>query len=145
MFWLIFPLTKKLLLIILARMKFVKQFCIIIFISLIGELLSFLIPLPIPAGIYGMIILFLCLKTKLIKLSSIKDAGDFFIEIMPIFFVAPGVAILGTIPTLKKYWWQFLIITIVSFLIVFFVTGHATQLIIKISDQIKNKKLGIKK
>lgn len=126
--------------IILLSMKFVKQFCIILLISVIGELLNFLIPLPIPAGIYGMVILFVCLKTKLIKLSAVKDAGHFFIEIMPVFFVAPGVAILETVPTLKKYWWQFLVITVVSFLFVFFVAGHTSQGLIKLFGKHKKEK-----
>ena len=125
---------------ILLAMKFVKQFCIIILISVIGEVLNALIPLPIPAGIYGMVILFVCLKTKLIKLSVVKDVGHFFIEIMPVFFVAPGVAILETIPTLRKYWWQFLLITAVSFLIVFFVSGHTVQGLAKLFGRGKSKK-----
>ena len=129
---------------ILLTMKFVSQFCIIILISVIGEVLNKLIPLPIPAGIYGMVILFVCLKTKILKLSAVKDAGHFFIEIMPIFFVAPGVEILGTLGTLQKYWWQFLIITTVSFLIVFFISGHATQGLIRLFKNQKSKKQEVK-
>ena len=45
-------------------MRFIGQFCVIMLITFIGELLNFLIPLPVPAGIYGMALLFiaLCLK-----------------------------------------------------------------------------------
>lgn len=121
-------------------MKFIKQLCIILFFSLIGELLNFLIPLPIPAGIYGMVLLFVCLKIGLIKLEWVKAAGDFLIQIMTIFFVAPGVAILGTIPTLKKYWWQFLLITCVSFVIVFLISGQTTQGLIKLFSKKKGEK-----
>lgn len=121
-------------------MKYIKQFCIILFFSIVGELLNALIPLPIPSGIYGMVILFVCLKTGLIKLEWIKGAGDFMIQIMTIFFVAPGVAILGTIPILKKYWWQFLIVICLSFLIVFFVSGHVTQGLVKLLGKKRGEK-----
>ena len=47
-------------------MKYVKQFFIILLISFVGELFKYLIPLPIPASIYGMVILFIGLMTGLI-------------------------------------------------------------------------------
>ena len=45
-------------------MKYLKQFGIILVISFVGEILNYLIPLPIPAGIYGIIILFFALMFK---------------------------------------------------------------------------------
>lgn len=55
-------------------MKFLIQFLIIIAFSFAGELLHFLLPLPIPASIYGIILLFLALETKLIKVKQIGRA-----------------------------------------------------------------------
>ena len=37
-------------------MKYLKQFLIILAISMIGEILKYLLPLPVPASIYGMLI-----------------------------------------------------------------------------------------
>lgn len=34
-------------------MKYLKQFTIILFVSFLGELLHLVIPLPIPASVYG--------------------------------------------------------------------------------------------
>ena len=42
-------------------MKYLKQFLIILLISFIGEILKAVLPLPVPASIYGMAILFVCL------------------------------------------------------------------------------------
>lgn len=123
-------------------MKYAKQFIIILLISLVGEILNRVIPLQVPASIYGLVILFICLKTKLIKLSSIREAGKFFIETLPILFVAPGVAIIGAMDEFKKYWWQLLIITVISTLAVFFISGHVTQLIIRLSEKRRAKKSG---
>lgn len=38
-------------------MKYLKQFFIILAISFIGEILKYIVPLPIPASIYGMVIM----------------------------------------------------------------------------------------
>ena len=56
-------------------MKYVKQFFIILLISFVGELFKYLIPLPIPASIYGMVILFIGLMTGLIRLDDVKEAN----------------------------------------------------------------------
>ena len=59
-------------------MKYIKQFEIILAISLIGELMNRLIPLPVPASIYGMAILFTALCTGIIKLSAVRRQGIFW-------------------------------------------------------------------
>lgn len=82
-------------------MKYIKQFLIILLISFIGELMNYYIPLPVPASIYGMIILFLCLSTGIIKLSDVKDAGKFLIEIMPLMFIPAGVGLIDSWGVLK--------------------------------------------
>ena len=60
-------------------MKYAFQFALIISISFIGEILNMLIPLPVPASIYGLVILFFCLELKIIKLHQVKEAGDFLL------------------------------------------------------------------
>lgn len=68
-------------------MKLLKQFLIILAISFVGEILKYLLPLPVPASIYGMVILFIGLLTGLIPLNSVRSAGKFMIEIMPVMFI----------------------------------------------------------
>ena len=63
-------------------MKYLRQFLIIIMISLIGEVMHYFIPLPVPSSIYGMAILFVGLMTKIIPLDYVKDAGKLMIEII---------------------------------------------------------------
>ena len=52
-------------------MNILFQFSIILLISLAGEALSFLIPLPIPASIYGILLLFLLLCTGALRVQSV--------------------------------------------------------------------------
>ena len=112
-------------------MKYVKQFLIILAISLIGELLKYVLPLPIPASIYGMVILFICLKTGLVKLEDVKDAGKFLIEIMPVMFIPAGVGLMVSWNVLKPLLIPVGIITFVSFVAVAVATGKTAQWMIK--------------
>ena len=75
-------------------MKFITQFGIILAISFIGEILNRIIPLPIPASIYGMTILFTLLASGVMKLSAVKETGKFLIYLLPIMFVPPTVGLI---------------------------------------------------
>ena len=77
-------------------MKLLKQFLIILAISFVGEILKYLLPLPVPASIYGMVILFIGLLTGLIPLNSVRSAGKFMIEIMPVMFIPAGVGLMSS-------------------------------------------------
>ena len=68
-------------------MRYVIQFCLILLITFIGELLNALIPLPIPAGIYGMALMFAGLCLKIIPLDAVADTADFLIAVMPVMFI----------------------------------------------------------
>ena len=69
-------------------MKYIRQFVIILFISFIGEALKYVLPLPIPASIYGLVLMFVLLETKVLKVEAVQDAGKFLIEIMPMMFIS---------------------------------------------------------
>lgn len=65
-------------------MKYLRQFMIILLFSFLGELLKYVLPFPVPASIYGLVLLFIALETRLLPLAAVKDAGKFMIEIMPV-------------------------------------------------------------
>ncbi|MBQ8336926.1 MAG: CidA/LrgA family protein [Bacteroidaceae bacterium] len=116
-------------------MKYILQFEIIIAISLVGELLNRLIPLPIPASIYGMAILFTALCTGVIKLSAVKETGKFLIYIMPMMFIPATVGLLDSWSIMKEFLTAIIVISLVSTVIVMAVTGRIAQFIIKIKDK----------
>ncbi len=111
-------------------MQFIRQFCIIIIISFFGEVLNKILHLPIPASIYGLVLMFTALKLKLFPLSKVKQTSGFLIDIMPLLFVPPGVGILTSTDIIKQYWWQFIVIAVLTTIITMGVTGVTTQWII---------------
>ncbi len=116
-------------------MKYLKQFGIILTISFVGELLNHLIPLPIPASIYGICILFLCLLTKVIPLSAVEDAGNFLIQIMPLMFVPAAVGLLNSWGIIQDSYMEYLVILCVSTVVVMAVSGKVTECIVKHSQK----------
>ena len=121
-------------------MKYLKQFLIILTISFAGETLYHLIPLPIPASIYGILILFTLLETKLLPLSAVKETGKFLIEIMPVMFIPAAVGLLESWSILKASWVSYAVITVCTTFLVMLVSGHVTQAVMRLGR--KNKGSG---
>lgn len=116
-------------------MKLLKQFLIILAISFVGEILKYLLPLPVPASIYGMVILFIGLLTGLISLNSVRSAGKFMIEIMPVMFIPAGVGLMSSWGNLKPVLVPVLVITVVALLTVMIATGYVSQLVIRMQKR----------
>lgn len=108
-------------------MKYLKQLCLVMLFSFLGELCRFLIPYPIPASIYGMVLLFAALSLKIIPSGSVRDAGSFLTSFLPVLFVAPAVSLLDCWDQLKTALIPLLLITLVSTVLVFGMGGMVTQ------------------
>ena len=120
-------------------MKYLKQLSILFAFTFISEILNRIIPLPIPASIYGLVFLFLCLEFKIIKIDQIKDTADFLLAILPIMFVPSSVGFIKALPLMKKYGIQFLIIGVSTTFLVMIVSGLITQLILRIKKRFNKK------
>lgn len=116
-------------------MKYMKQFCIILAVSFAGEGLRALIPLPIPANIYGIVLMLLLLCLKVIRLEQVKDTALYLVEIMPLMFVPTAAGLLGVWDVLEPRLVQFLAIAVVPTVIVMGASGHVTQWVIRHSGK----------
>lgn len=115
--------------------KYLGQILYILAFTLAGEALHAVIPLPIPASIYGMILLFLALCTGLLKEEKIADLSHWMISFMPVLLVAPSVSILEHWGIIAPKAGQILIITVVSTIVVFLVCGILCNLLLKKKHQ----------
>lgn len=120
-------------------MKFIKQFGIILAISFIGEIMNYLIPLPVPASIYGLVLMLLCLHFGIVHIDSVKDSGKFLIEIMPLMFIPAAVGLIESWKTIGSKIGTYLIITVLSTIFVMTVAGHTTQAFIRFSKSKDNQ------
>ena len=110
-------------------MKFLRQFMIILLLSFLGEVLKMFIPLPIPASVYGLVLMLLCLVTGILKTSQVKEAAFFLIEIMPVMFIPAAAGLIDSWKVLQPLLLPILVITAVITIFVMVVTGKVAQMI----------------
>lgn len=112
-------------------MKIIGQLFIILLISFAGELLNTLLPLPIPASIYGIVILFCLLEFNIIPLKAVKETGDFLVSLMQLMFIPAAVGLLDAWDVIRPNWLAYILITVISTFAVMFVSGRVTQAAIR--------------
>lgn len=122
-------------------MKYLRQFCIILIVSFLGEILHILIPLPVPASVYGLILMLTALCTGILKSEQVNAAADFLIEIMPVMFIPAAVGLLDAWPVLKPVCLPVIAITLITTVIVMAVTGQVTQRMIRHKPRDKGRSL----
>ena len=120
-------------------MKYIKQFGIILLISFLGEILRAVIPLPIPASIYGLVLMLAALMTHLLPLEAVQDSGKFLIEIMPLMFIPAAVGLLDSWSALRPILLSVAAITVVSTVVVMVIAGKVTQKIIRMDRREKDE------
>ena len=120
-------------------MKYLRQFMIILLVSFVGELLKYVIPLPVPASIYGLVILFILLETGTLKLDAVKETSVFLIEIMPLMFIPAGVGLMESWGDLNSMLVEVVVIILVSTVLVMGVSGKVTELVLKRSANKKGE------
>ena len=112
-------------------MKFVKQLAIIFSIAFIAEFMEYLIPLPIAASIYGLILMLLGLITHIIPLEKVEGAADFLVEMMPIMFIVPTVGIMSSVDALKEMLIPLVFISVTTTFLILGATGRVAQFLLR--------------
>ena len=121
-------------------MKYLRQLLIILIFPFIGEILHSLIPIQVPASIYGLVLLFIALLTGIIQLPQVKETAKYLIEIMPLMFIPAGVGLLESWGNLKSILVPVLLLLVASTILVMGVSGKVTQGIIQRSKRKESKK-----
>lgn len=112
-------------------MKYLSQFLIILGFTLLGEALQRIVPLPVPASVYGIVLLFLALCGKWIRLEQVKEAGGFLTSVLPVLFVAPVVGILENWALIKGALVPMALLVLASTVLVFGISGRVAQSVMK--------------
>lgn len=112
-------------------MKYLSQLCIILGFTLAGEALQRLVPLPIPASVWGLSLLFAALCLKLVKPAQVKDVSAFLISIMALLFVSPAVGIAENWNMIRPRLLPIALLLAGSTLLTFGISGGLTQLLLK--------------
>lgn len=120
---------------IIGAMKIYKELAILFAIAIVGEAISYVLPFDFPGTIIALILLLILLLTHIIKDESIKTTGDFLLNNMALFFIPATVGLIEHLELLKSTWWKIVLISFISFLLVFVASGYTVLLIQKLMNK----------
>lgn len=110
-------------------MKLYVQLMIIFMISLVGEGISSVFQLPVPGSIIGLVLLFLALQFKLLRLRHISMVGNFLLANMTILFLPPAVGIMDKFQVIAPYLLPIILIVLGAIVLNICVIAVVVQLI----------------
>ena len=108
-------------------MKFLHQMCIIVLFSFLGEVCRAVIPYPIPASIYGMLLMLAALALKIVRVEQVKDAGNFLVSFFPVLFIAPTVNLIACWDYIRDDLIALVVIIAVTTVLTFATSGLVAQ------------------
>lgn len=119
-------------------MKIIRQIGIIFTVCWLSILVEKALPFSFPASVIGMLLLFICLLTGILKIEHIQEKADFLLENMAFFFVPAGVSIIDYTDVLKDAWIQIVVICTISTVATFLVTAWSVRLTVRWMERRKN-------
>lgn len=112
-------------------MRYLFQFTRLLAFCFAGELLHTFLPLPIPASVYGLLLLLLALCVGIVKLEQVRETGLFLTSIFPLLFVPAAAGVMDLWAELGAMLLPALIVIIPVTILVFTVAGRTTQAVIR--------------
>ena len=74
--------------------NYLFQFARILAFCFLGEVCHAVLPLPVPASVYGLVLLLLALNFRLIRLEDVKEVGVFLTGFFPLLFVPAAAGVM---------------------------------------------------
>lgn len=118
-------------------MKLLEQVLRIFLLCVLGEVIAGFLTIPFPGSVMAMILLFLCLLFRLIKIEQIDTVSDFLLKNMPLLFIPSTVSFISYLDVLQGVMFKFLFICIITTVITFFCTAYSVKLTMYIIDKCK--------
>ena len=107
--------------------KYIFQFARITAFCLAGEVLAAVLPLPIPASVYGLLLLVAALKFGVLKLEQVRETGLFLTGIFPLLFVPAAAGVMELWAEMGSMLLPIVIAIIPVTVLVLVTSGHTTQ------------------
>lgn len=116
-------------------MELLFEFARILFFCFAGELCRVLLPLPIPASVYGLLLLLAALKFGWVKLHQVRRAALFLTGIFPVLFVPAAAGVMDLLAELQAMLLPALIALVPITVLVMVVSGKVTQYFVRRKEQ----------
>ncbi|HJA92562.1 MAG TPA: CidA/LrgA family protein [Candidatus Eisenbergiella merdipullorum] len=104
-------------------MKIIYQIGIIFALCWVCEIVESILPFAFPASVIGMILLFVLLACRVLKVEHIREKSDFLLSNMAFFFIPAGVSIVNYFDVLAGNVGKLLLICLLTTVLTFAVTA----------------------
>ena len=122
-----------------SPMKLLLQIAVVFGICLVGEGLAALLPIPFPASVISMLLLFLLLLFKVLRPQHIKEKADFLMKHMAFFFIPAGVGIMEQVGLVKDSLLPLILVVVLTTLITFGVTAFTVRGVLALQRRLEKK------
>ncbi|KAF1304135.1 antiholin-like murein hydrolase modulator LrgA [Enterococcus saccharolyticus] len=120
--------------------SFLQQAFIFALIMLLANGLALIIPIPVPASVIGMILLFVGLCTKIIKLEQVEELSNSLSRVITFLFVPSGISLINSLDIMQQYGLQILFVILVATLALLASTGWTGAFLLHIKDHRETEK-----
>lgn len=119
-------------------MKLLNQIFIVFWICFVGDIISYLLPIPFPGSVIAMVLLFILLCTGAVRKRRIEAITDFLLKNMSLMFIPPTVSIIGYLDVLGEVFVPFVLICLITTVLTFLATAYSVKLVIFLINRDKN-------
>jgi len=111
----------------MVKRETVYSFALLLAFLGVGNAISLGLDLHVPGNVIGMILLTVCLLTKILDIKRVEPAADMLLSEIGLFFVPPGVAVMLYFDLIAQQWLPLLASILGSLLAVLWVTALAAR------------------
>lgn len=128
--------------------NFFHQVIVLSVILLISKIIESFMPIPMPASVIGLVLLFICLCTGIVKLGQVETVGTALTDNIGLLFVPAGISVVKSLGLISEHPFLIIGLIFISTLLLLLCTGFFTQMIVaategkqaKVKDKEKREK-----
>lgn len=118
-------------------MEILRQIGVILGVCLVGVLLSSFLPIPVPASVLGMVLLFVLLCLRVVKPRHIDKSSDFLLRNMSFFFIPASVGIMEYYTLVKDHLISLLLVCLITTILTFAAAAYTVTAVIRLQERRK--------
>lgn len=111
---------------------FLQQAFVFAFIMLLANLIVGILPFPMPASVMGLILLFIALCLKIVKLEQVESLGNSLTGLISFLFVPSGISVMNSLGIMGQYGVQIVLIIIIATIILLAITGWTAKALLNL-------------
>ncbi|MCE4956530.1 antiholin-like murein hydrolase modulator LrgA [Macrococcoides caseolyticum] len=115
--------------------NFFHQIIVISVILLISKVIETFMPIPMPASVIGLVLLFICLCTGIVKLGQVEKVGTALTDNIGLLFVPAGISVVKSLGLISAHPFLIIGLIFISTLLLLLCTGFFSQMIVMMTER----------